>query len=125
LIVHSAYVKYRPALIEAGVELYERKPAVAADPEEERGGTTASSRASLHSKIMAVDEQRIFVGSFNFDPRSFALNTEMGVLIDSHAMAAELARHFTDVFPEASYRPVLDGDGTLAWAETLPSGAVI
>lgn len=124
-IVHSAYVKYRPALLEAGVELYELKPAFAADPQEERGGTTGSSRASLHSKIMAVDEERIFVGSFNFDPRSFALNTEMGVLIDSPVMAAGLARNFSEVFPGASYRPVLGDDGTLDWTESQPDGEVI
>lgn len=125
IVVHSAYVRYRPELLGAGVELYELKPAFAAEPEEERTGPAGSSRASLHSKTMAVDEQRIFVGSFNFDPRSFALNTEMGVLVESPRMAGGLANAFSEVFPVASYRPTLAGEtGTLVWEETAAAGAV-
>ena len=81
VVVHSAYVTYRPVLLRAGVELYELKPAFAADAQEEARTGAGSSRASLHSKTMAVDGETIFIGSFNFDPRSFALNTEMGVVI--------------------------------------------
>lgn len=46
----------------------------------------------MHAKTFAVDGERIFIGSFNFDPRSAALNTEMGVLIDSADIAAALSR---------------------------------
>src|SRR5690606_5673393 len=81
-----------------------------------------SSRASLHSKTMAIDAQRVFIGSFNFDPRSFALNTEMGVLIDSPRLAAGLDHAFSEVFPGASYRPALGDDGTLVWTEAMPAG---
>lgn len=125
IIVHSAYVNYRPELLRAGVELYELKAAFAADPEDERLGAAGSSRASLHSKALAVDGRRIFIGSFNFDPRSFALNTEMGVLIDSPALAAGLARAFSEIFPDRSYRPILLDDGSLVWAETSVAGGVV
>jgi len=123
-IVHSAYVKYRPRLLAAGVELYELKPAFGSDPKEERASTTGSSRASLHSKTLAVDGDAIFIGSFNFDPRSFALNTEMGVVIESAGLAGGLARTFDTAFPEASYRPVLMADGRLAWDEPTAAGPV-
>ena len=47
-----------------------------------------SRGASLHTKAFVVDGLRGFVGSFNFDPRSVSLNTEMGILFEH----AELAR---------------------------------
>lgn len=40
-------------------------------------------RVRLHAKTFAVDDARIFIGSFNFDPRSARLNTEMGFVIES------------------------------------------
>src|SRR3546814_4262024 len=76
--VHSAYVKYRPHLLRSGVELYELKPAFSIHDEPDIRGIAGSSRASLHSKTLAIDEEQIFIGSFNFDPRSLLLNTEMG-----------------------------------------------
>ena len=90
-----------------------------------RGGPGTSSRASLHSKTMAVDGERIFIGSFNFDPRSFGLNTEMGVLIESPRMAQSLADAFAETFPAASYRPRLAGDGALVWEATASDGTPV
>src|SRR5690606_9309531 len=75
VVVHSAYVKYRPQLLRSGVELYELKPTHSTQNETDVAGLAGSSRASLHSKTLAVDEERIFIGSFNFDPRSLLYNT--------------------------------------------------
>ncbi len=124
IVVHSAYVKYRPELLRAGIELYELKPGFATDAEEERSIPGGSSRASLHSKTMAVDGERIFIGSFNFDQRSFGLNTEMGVLIESPRLASGLAGAFATLFPTTSYRPVLNKDGAMVWEETMSNGTV-
>jgi len=35
-----------------------------------------------------LDRREIFTGSFNFDPRSAYINTEMGVLIEDPQMGA-------------------------------------
>lgn len=121
-IVHSAYVKYRPELLRSGVEIFELKPEHAADDEGERRGLAGSSRASLHSKTLAVDNKRIFIGSFNFDPRSVLLNTEMGVLIDSPQMATTLADAFSTRFALLSYVPELTDDGDIRWNEALTNG---
>ncbi|MDC4235227.1 phospholipase D-like domain-containing protein [Pasteurella multocida] len=51
-----------------------------------------ASSASLHAKTFTLDNRYLFVGSFNMDPRSAMLNTEMGLLIDS----PELARLLSD-----------------------------
>lgn len=121
-IVHSAYAKYRPDLLRSGIELYELKPEHAV-PDEEQGPTIGgSSRASLHSKTLAVDGDRIFIGSFNFDPRSAFLNTEMGVLIDSPRMAGALELAFESRFRQVSYVPTLTAPGGIEWQERTADG---
>ncbi|WP_173930964.1 phospholipase D family protein [Chelativorans sp. Marseille-P2723] len=117
IVVHSAYVKYRPELLQSGIKLYELKPEHAIREEPRTQGLAGSSRASLHSKTLAVDGQRIFIGSFNFDPRSFHLNTEMGVLIDSPRLAEAVAAAFVERFPQVSYLPVLTGEDGIVWDE--------
>ncbi len=76
-----------------------------------------SSRASLHAKVFAADHARVFVGSFNFDPRSARLNTEMGFLIDSPALAQALDAAFTTDIPALSYEVGLDQAGNVRWTE--------
>lgn len=122
ILVHSAYAHYRPQLLEAGIELYELMPDHAVRDEPLQRGIPGSSRASLHSKTLAVDGAQIFIGSFNFDPRSLFLNTEMGVLIESPRMAGMLADMFSERLPDMSYRPVLTEGGAIAWDETIPEG---
>src|SRR5690606_33791195 len=77
-----------------------------------------SSGASLHTKAYLVDGRRGFVGSFNLDPRSANLNTEMGVLFDDAALGARLQRAFDYLaHPDRSYRVSLDGQGKLQWTD--------
>ena len=115
-VVHSGYSKYREALLEGGVELFELKPIAGAPRGDEELGFTGSSGASLHAKTFAVDRDRIFIGSFNFDPRSALLNCEMGFLIESPTLARTLSDSFDTVLPFASYEPRLE-NGEIAWLE--------
>ncbi|MBV1798260.1 phospholipase D family protein [Siccirubricoccus sp. G192] len=71
--VHGGYARYRHRLLEAGAELWELKRGG-----EKGRGVLGSRGASLHTKAFVVDGGLIFVGSFNLDPRSAKLNTEMG-----------------------------------------------
>lgn len=80
-----------------------------------------SSGASLHAKTFAIDGKRIFVGSFNLDPRSAALNTESGLVIDSPAMAGHITAAFADQLPKRSYVLQLDANGQVQWQD--PSSA--
>lgn len=110
-LVHAGYRDYRAPLLAHGVQLYELKPG-AQGPARELIG---SSGASLHTKAFVVDGARGFVGSFNFDPRSAQLNTEMGVVFDHPALAAEVKRLFdAGTRPESAWRVTLDG-GALRW----------
>ncbi|MCX6955966.1 MAG: phospholipase D-like domain-containing protein, partial [Verrucomicrobia bacterium] len=44
----------------------------------------------LHAKSLVVDGRLAFVGSYNLDPRSENLNTEVGLLVEDEAFAREL-----------------------------------
>ena len=51
--------------------------------------------AGLHAKTFAFDRGIGFIGSYNLDPRSSKLNTEMGVLFNCPALAKSLPKHRT------------------------------
>ena len=123
-LVHSGYAKYRRQLLEAGIELFELKSRRAPHAGREELGYVGSSGSSLHAKTFAVDGDSIFVGSFNFDPRSALLNTEMGLMIESPALAREMSVLFDGDLAGVSYRPMLLDDGALVWAESDPAGEV-
>jgi len=74
-----------------------------------------SSGSSLHAKTFAVDDERVFVGSFNFDPRSARLNTELGFLIDSPTIARHVAQAFAERIPQRAYRLALGNSARLQW----------
>lgn len=122
-IVHSGYAKRRRALLEAGIQLFEMRPSNgSSDPT--ITGAFSSSASSLHAKTFAVDQYRIFVGSFNFDPRSARLNTELGFIIDNQHLATQLAEIFTNNVPYSSYQVLLDEDGHMYWLERRPEGNI-
>jgi putative cardiolipin synthase len=117
---HSGYSKYRSQLLERGVELYELRP----DATAPRAGwslTAGGSTSSLHTKAIAVDRSLVMVGSFNLDPRSYRLNTEMGIAVLSPELGEEVASFIEEgMAPENSFRlelvPRRDGPGErLRW----------
>jgi len=113
---HTGYRRYRQALVEGGVELYELKPAPGAHPHSSRFGS--SSLSSLHSKIYVVDRRDVIVGSFNLDPRSVTLNTEMLLVIHSPELAGQVITMFEKATrPSASFHVVLQGK-QLEWVST-------
>ena len=107
--VHAGYSRYRLRLLRAGVDLYEFRPigGHASDT-----GHGRSAGVSLHAKAMVVDHRQVFVGSMNFDPRSRYLNTEMGAVVDSPALAAAV-EHFFDsaAAPANAFHVVLEPVG--------------
>jgi putative cardiolipin synthase len=109
--VHGGYSRYRERLLAGGVELFELRPTgeVAA-----RQSLFGSSHASLHTKAAMVDRQRLFVGSFNLDPRSARTNTEMGVWLTEPAMAERLRTRYEEALRDRVWRLALDERG-LAW----------
>jgi putative cardiolipin synthase len=102
--VHGGYSRWRPALLDGGVQLWELKPSPGSTATHSLFG---SSGASLHTKALVVDARTSFVGSYNLDPRSTWLNCEQGVLVEDAAIAAELEA----ILAEQS-------DGLRAWRVT-------
>lgn len=120
LAVHGGYARYRRRLLRAGIELHEMK----------RGGQEGKSLfgsvgASLHTKAICVDKELIFVGSFNLDPRSANLNTEMGTFVEHPEPAARLREEYERlVAPARSWKVELRG-GKLAWSDRGEGGGQV
>lgn len=122
--VHSGYAKRRKALLAAGVILYELKRLNA--PPRARGTRFfGSSASSLHAKTFAVDGTNIFIGSFNFDPRSAKLNTEIGFVIESPRLAKAIENAFNSGVPARSYALRLSPQGDVEWIERRGERTVI
>jgi putative cardiolipin synthase len=114
--VHTGYARYRERLLKGGVELYEMKRKLASVPGRRQISVTGSTTASLHTKAMVIDARWSFVGSMNLDPRSANLNTEMGALVDSPELAAQLRELFQrSISPELSYRVTYERGEGLVW----------
>jgi putative cardiolipin synthase len=119
--VHGGYAPYRKPLLRGGVQLFEVRPDARVAGTEYVPGD--ARRATLHTKGYVVDRQQVFIGSFNFDPRSANINTEMGVLISDPALAGELARRFELYVTQSAWALSLDEAGGIVWTGTGPDGA--
>jgi putative cardiolipin synthase len=120
--VHAGYAKRRKALLRGGVRLFELKPTAGADERTTGAGFSGRSGASLHAKTFSVDGVDVFVGSFNFDPRSAVINTEMGFVIDSPSLAARLERLLREEVPANAWEVRLTDAGSLEWIGHGPEG---
>jgi len=104
--VHAVYERYRRPLLKRGVELYELRPHV---------GGMETTILTLHSKVATIDRRKLFVGSFNLDPRSLYLNTEMGMTVESEELAGKMADDIYASLPEFAYQLELSRKGKLQW----------
>ncbi len=112
LQAYSGYANQRESLLAAGIEIYEFKPdakiaqallAPSAPP------TQAQPLFAIHAKSLVVDGRVAYVGTFNLDPRSANLNTEVGVLIRDQAIAQQVKRAIEqDMQPENSWQAGVD-----------------
>ncbi len=131
LLAQAGYMHYRRPLLEDGVELYEIRSLLGnTRGSGETKGMSRYGNYSLHAKLFVFDRQRLFIGSMNFDQRSMHLNTEIGLIIDSPALAQQVAARFEAmVQPANAYRLALrpnDGDRppTLLW-QTQEKGRAV
>ncbi|EPZ13953.1 hypothetical protein M622_08255 [Thauera terpenica 58Eu] len=122
--VHSGYARRRKPMLEAGVEIFEMEPEFSFAPTKAHGAL-GSSNASLHAKTFSIDRSRVFVGSFNFDPRSQRLNTELGFVIDCPAIAQAIADAFASIIPARAYQVRLSAAASLQWVEQRDGEEVV
>lgn len=131
-LVHAFYAKYRKDLLKDGVQLYEFLPALPDidNPTNKELAKKAKvslkglSRSSLHAKLMALDDKQVFIGSFNFDPRSANLNTEIGVIINSPPLATAVHKTMDANLKNYAYKLVLTSEQKINWQRETPKGTV-
>jgi putative cardiolipin synthase len=144
-LVHAGYAPSRKTLLKAGVRLFELCGTARDLPDHKarrqgsrlgigstlRGSGTGrvaalrSGASTLHAKTFAVDRARLFIGSFNLDPRSIDLNTELGFVIDSPELAARIADTFGEAIPSAAYEVVLAEGDKLEWREVREETTIL
>jgi putative cardiolipin synthase len=112
--VHAGYMPYREELVAGGVELYELR----ADAGRKVGVTgeeVGTEKTSLHAKFFVIDEETLWVGSYNLDGRSTIFNTELGAFFDSPEVARTMSGEFDKDLLNYAFRVGLDDDGVLYW----------
>ena len=133
-LVHAFYAKYRKDLLQNGVGLYEFLPALPEEfqnknnvkiSKETKVSLKGLSRSSLHAKMMALDDKQVFIGSFNFDPRSANLNTEIGVILNSQPLAQAVHQTMDQNLKKYAYKLVLDSQNNINWLQETPEGIKI
>ena len=121
-IVFSAYSKYRKDLLKIGVRIYEIDATTLGANENKKRSSMTSRRkkVGLHAKFFLVDKKQIFIGSMNFDSRSFYKNTEVGVIIDSVELTNLLRKEFERDINLVAFELKLQGD-QVTWHLSTPS----
>jgi putative cardiolipin synthase len=108
-VVHVGYAKYRRRLLKAGVELYEFQQGAAPGGDDLKIVARRRSNASLHAKVAVADGTLTWIGSFNLDPRSAELNTELAIVIHSETLAREAAALILrDLEPDRAWKVTLE-----------------
>lgn len=121
LMAFSGYRKQRKDLIAAGIDVFEFKPdphireqLIDRYPELKKDAPIFA----IHAKTMVIDGKILYIGTFNFDPRSANLNTEVGALIYDDTLARQVEESIQrDMLPENSWRvghDKLDQDASLS-----------
>lgn len=112
LAAFSGYFAQRPALLSAGVEIFEFRdhPQIQTDLIERHAALADTDPIfAIHAKSMVIDDELIYIGTFNLDPRSANLNTEVGVLVESAKLAAQLTQSIErDMAPANSWQTTVD-----------------
>ncbi len=122
-LVQAGYAPARKPLLKNGIKIYEVKPTIADTGIELTD--FSSAKVTLHTKAYIVDRKELFIGSFNFDPRSAYINTELGVIIHSPKLASYMAEKVNEALPDASYELFLNDEGKLRWREINAGQEVI
>lgn len=128
-LVHAFYSKYRQELLKNGVKLYEfvpvldnitLNPATKEIAKKTKLSLKGLSRSSLHAKMMTIDDKQVFIGSFNLDPRSAKLNTEIGVLLNSSSLATAIHTTMNHDIDNYSYQLKLTPEQKIQWIRETP-----
>ena len=108
----SGYRNQRDRLLDMGLQIFEYRPAPKVQQQlvQRLGAAQRSAPVfALHAKTLVVDGKTVYIGTFNFDPRSQNLNTEVGVVIHDEALARAVEASIeTDMAPGNSWNAAAD-----------------
>jgi putative cardiolipin synthase len=125
LTAHSGYMKYRKAILETGTELHELRADAALREHFKAHERDDEVPAGIHTKSFVLDGEQALIGSFNFDPRSRDLNSEIGLVVSNREFAQQVVAQMNrDFDPENSYRLYLNEQGKLRWELKNPDGSI-
>jgi len=123
-LAYAGYERYRADMLKIGVSIYEIAPMLSG--RSGHFGDFGQSISRLHAKIAVIDDQRFFVGSMNLDHRSAAVNTEMGLVIDSPELVADYEKLLSKGRVSLGYRLRLGPNGRrVQWLEYDDAGGDI
>ncbi|WP_456268287.1 phospholipase D family protein [Kushneria sp. AK178] len=112
--VNGGYAPWRRRFLERGAHVYELRHGH--KPRRRRMHHFGAMASSLHGKAMVMDDKRLFIGSFNVDPRSTWWNNEMGLRVDHDALVSQLDDVIERALsPASSFRVEQDDRGRLFW----------
>jgi putative cardiolipin synthase len=115
LTAHSAYRNHIRELLDSGAELHEVR-IDASDRHIYMLSPIEQKQLALHAKALVIDYDKVFIGSANLDPRSLRINTEMGFLIESEALNAEVRKAVTPDFSRTNaWQLELDEEEKVIW----------
>jgi putative cardiolipin synthase len=115
LTAHSAYRNHIRTLLDNGAELHEVR-IDADDRDIYMLSPIEEKKLALHAKALVIDNDKVFIGSANLDPRSLRINTEMGFLIESEALNAEVRKAVSPDFSNTnSWQLQLDEQDKVVW----------
>ncbi|CAB1221774.1 phospholipase D family protein [Acinetobacter bouvetii] len=130
-LVHAFYKKYRHDLLQSGVKLYEFKPYIERNKRTWYEVVTGNvipakgkNASSLHAKFFDIDGM-VFIGSFNFDPRSANLNSEVGLVVESDILQNQISTSLDKYLPQIAYELKLNPQGEVIWLDHRKDGTTI
>lgn len=122
LMAFSGYYKQRNDLLKAGVEIYEFRPDAAIRQQLIKRSAQVDSIFAIHAKSLLIDHRKLYIGTFNLDPRSANLNTEVGILMDNTQLGSQLEKSIeADMLPENSWliTESFNPDDQVSWVKRL------
>ena len=130
-VVHAFYQKYRHDLLQNGIKLYEFKPYIERNKRTWYEVVTGNvipakgkNTSSLHAKFFDIDGI-VFIGSFNFDPRSANLNSEVGLVVESDVLQKYISRSLDQYLPQIAYELKLNKQGEIIWLDQHKDGSIV
>jgi len=123
-LAYAGYERYRADMLKIGVTIYEIAPTLTG--RSGQFGDFGKSISRLHAKLAIIDNERFFVGSMNLDHRSAAVNTEVGLLIDSPELVGDYNKLMSGERINLGYRLRLGPNGRrVQWLEYDDAGGDI